>query len=246
MGIDDIPRPSVGQILNTISGQLAGPERRTLFGAEGDVRLPLLSADELSLAQPNRARLAQTRVYLLPGTPWPGARENGSAWLEPWARSLQHMGVGRAVPIRYAAPSFVRAIAQAFSDPVLKTSERRAMEAITADLQAHPLAPGERIYLLGHSYGNRVGAVVAERLQGQGLPVAGMVMMETHLPDLGQIAPRAPAIGRVVEIENERSRLQVPAGTELQRLRFPQLTHMEMVVRPTAELMNGVVRALAD
>ncbi len=233
-------------IINTLTQELLGRDRRALFGAEGKPSQPAMTSDSLELGQADRTRLQQTRVYILPGTPWPGVADNGAAWTKPWSDTLRQMGVGRVVPVNYGGGSDVGTFARIFADPVTGAAEKRVMAQISADLKAKPLAQGERIMILGHSFGSLMGGKVAEKLQAKGLPVAGMIMLETHLPDVGQFAKKAPALPRVVEVENEaRTKLQVSGKSKFDRVYVPQLSHMDIVMRPPASLMRQIVRELA-
>lgn len=232
--------------LNYLSERLAGPERRFRFGREGVTHLPTMTRDSLKLGSSLEARLKDTRVYLVPGSVWPGVSEQGAAWLKPWAGMLEKAGVGRAVPVPYASKNGIAALLQPFTDPLTHRSERRILEGITADLEAHPLRKGERLFVLGHSYGSKVGGTVADTLRRQGLPVEGMIMLETHLPDAGQFVKRAPALGRVLEVENEAAtHLRVPAGTQHRKVVLPDVSHMDMVLDPPARLVDRIVRELA-
>jgi pimeloyl-ACP methyl ester carboxylesterase len=239
--------PSPVHTVNQIAEQLAGRDRRTLFGGEGRPDVPQLNADSLHLSQPDRARLQQTRVYLVPGTPWLGVAEQGGAWTKPWAEELRRQGVGHVVPLNYGAKSDLGTFLKIFTDPLVGGADKALVKQVEADLKAKPLVPGERIVILGHSYGSLLGGKLAERFSKQGLPIAGMVMMETHLPDIGQFVKRAPAIPKVVEVDNEaRTTLKVPAKTRYQRMYVPQVSHMEMVLRPPATMMQQIVREIAS
>ncbi|MBC7541347.1 MAG: hypothetical protein H7338_01305 [Candidatus Sericytochromatia bacterium] len=114
------------------------------------------------LGQPDRTRLQNTRVYLLPGTPWPGVADNGGAWTKPWSDALRSMGVGRAVPLNYGGGSDVATYARIFADPFTGGVEKRVMAQIAADLRAKPLAQGERIMIIGHSFGSVMRQIVRE------------------------------------------------------------------------------------
>lgn len=235
-----------GQAMNNLSERLAGRERRFRFGSEGVTHLPAMARDSLALTSTLEAKLKDTRVYLVPGSAWPGVKENGASWLEPWASMLQAAGVGRAVPVPYANKSGLGALVQPYLDPITHRSERRILDGIAADLEANPLRQGERVFLLGHSYGSKVGSTVADTLRQQGVPIEGMIMLETHLPDMGQFAKQAPALERVLEVENEgASRLKVPSGTAYRKLVMPELSHMDMVLNPSERLVDRIVRELA-
>lgn len=237
---------SAAHTVNQLSEQLAGRDRRTLYGAEGRPDVPHLSADSLHLSQPDRARLQQTRVYLVPGTPWPGVAEQGAAWTKPWAEELRRQGVGHVVPLTYGAKTDLGGYLKTFADPFFGTVEKTLAKQIAADLKAKPLAKGERIVVLGHSYGCVAGGKVAETLRQQGLPVAGMVMLETHLPDVGQYVKTAPALPKVFEIDNEtHTTMQIPARTRHQKMVVPQVSHMAMVMRPPATMLQQIVREIA-
>lgn len=235
-----------GKALNNLSERLAGPERRFRFGSEGLTRLPTLAKDSLHLSSSLEAKLKDVRVYLVPGSVWPGVAEQGAAWLEPWAAMLEKAGVGRAVPVPYNEKNGLRAFLQPFTDPVTHKSERRIMDGIAKDLQAKPLRKGEKVFLLGHSYGAKKGGEVADVLRKQGLPVEGMIMLETHLPDMGQFVKQAPGLKRVLEIENDAvTRLSVPEGTAHRKVVMPELSHMDMVLEPSASLIDRILRELA-
>jgi hypothetical protein len=240
------PAPSPATTVNRIAEQLAGRDRRTLFGSEGRPDVPHLSPDSLDLSPPDRTRLQQTRVYLLPGTPWPGVAEQGGAWTKPWAAELRRQGVGHAVPLTYGAKSDLGAYARIFTDPLFGGAEKAISRQVAADLKARPLAPGERIVILGHSFGALMGGKLADNLTRQGLPVAGMVMLETHLPDIGQYVKQAPKVPKVVEVDNAaRTSLKVPAQTRHQRLHEPQVSHMAMVMQPPPAMMRQILREIA-
>lgn len=235
-----------GRAMNELSERLAGSERRFRYGGEGLTRLPTLAKDSLRLSSSLEAKLKDVRVYLVPGSVWPGVAEHGAAWLKPWASMLEKAGVGRAVPVPYAAKSGIGALLQPVTDPLTHKSQRRLMQGIAADLEAKPLRQGEKLFVLGHSYGSKVGGEVAEQLRRQGLPVEGMIMLETHLPDMGQFVKKAPALGRVLEVENDAvTKLAVPPGTSHRKVVMPGLSHMDMVLNPPASLIDRVLRELA-
>ncbi len=235
-----------GRAMNELSERLAGSERRFRYGGEGITRLPTLAKDSLRLSSNLEAKLKDVRVYLVPGIVWPGVAEQGAAWLKPWASMLEKAGVGRAVPVPYASKSGLAALLQPFTDPITHKSERRIMQGIASDLQAAPLRRGERVFLLGHSYGSKMGGEVAEQLKRQGVPVEGMIMLETHLPDMGQFVKKAPALERVLEVENDAvTKLAVPAGTSHRKVVMPDLSHMDMVLNPSRRLIDRVLRELA-
>lgn len=232
--------------VNNLSERLAGPERRFRFGSEGLTRLPKLAKDSLQLSSSLESKLKDVRVYLLPGSVWPGVSEQGAAWLKPWAARLEKSGVGRAVPIPYTEKNAFRALLQPFTDALTHKSERRILAGVAADLQANPLRRGEKLFFLGHSYGAKMGGEVADQLRRQGLPVEGMIMLETHLPDLGQYVKKAPGLKRVLEIENDAAtKLSIPKGTVHRKVVMPELSHMDMVLSPPAALFDRVLRELA-
>lgn len=235
-----------GRAMNELSERLAGTERRFRYAGEGLTRLPTIAKDSLQLSSSLEAKLKDVRVYLVPGSVWPGVAEKGGSWLKPWAAMLEKAGVGRAVPVPYASKSGLGALLQPFTDPLTHKSERRIMQGIAADLQAKPLRQGEKLFVLGHSYGSKMGGEVAERLRQQGLPVEGMIMLETKLPDMGQFVKKAPGLKRVLEVENDAvTKLAVPAGTTHRKVVMPELSHMDMVLNPPATLIDRVLRELA-
>jgi pimeloyl-ACP methyl ester carboxylesterase len=240
------PAPDWAKRVNDASEAVAGRERRARFGPEGAVHLPPVAAIAVADAQLRR-RLANTRLYLLPGHPWFGLPGNGTAWLAPWRRTLEALGVGRVTPVRYTAgwDGFDSFLAMTL-EGVGHTQEQRALRVIHRDLAAHPLRPGERVAMLGHSYGAMLGAKVAERLTAEGIPVASLVLIETRLPDVGQFVGRVPAVPSVVELENEPGSLGAALpGTRYRQVLFPELSHMDMVLTPTPAFMRSVVAAIA-
>jgi len=188
------------------------------------------------------ARLAQTRVYLLPGTPWPGVAEKGTAWLEPWARTLEAEGVGRAVPVRYTHSNALVSNLKMFLEPITGQQQDAALSYIESDLERHPLKPGDRLFVVGHSYGAKLGAEVATALKDRGLPVAGFVAIEDRVSGVGQLLKKAPAVPRVLEVENDPGRpLEAEPGTSYRRLVLPKLAHMDMVLTPPRSLLNSLL-----
>ena len=155
---------------------------------------------------------------------------------------LQRLGVGRAVPLPLLDGQHPLA---ATFDPLLSRVTRHhdasAAARVRADLAAHPPGPGGGVWLLGHSYGSLLAFDLAE-----GLGAAGVVALETHLNSTGFFAPRAPRVPVVFVAENEAGYWPaVPAGTRLQTLHLPGLTHMDLVLAPPAGLVRGVLRAIA-
>lgn len=235
-------KPAEEDLRNRISEEVLGKEHRFRFGSEGEVRIPLLVPDELQLTESAAARLAATRVYMLPGNPWPGVAEKGTAWLEPWARTFEQAGVGRVVPVRYTHGNDLVAILKMFSEPLTRQQRKAALSGIEADLARHPLKPGDRIFVVGHSYGARLGADVTTVLKERGLPVAGFVAIEDRVPGVGQIVKKAPAVGRVLEIENDPGKpFETKKGTSYRRLVMPKQSHMDMVLTPPRSLLNTLI-----
>lgn len=237
-----LPKPAKADPRNTWSERLLGKDHRFAFGVEGEVRLPKLSRDELHLDARSIDRLAHTRVYLLPGTPWPGAAKEGTAWLEPWARLLEEAGVSRAVPIRYTESSAMVSNLKMLAEPFTHQQRDAALAGIEADLRDHPLQPGDRLFLVGHSYGSRLGGEVASALVERGAPVAGYVAIEDRVSPVGQILTQAPAVPRVLEVENDPGKpLQTRPGTSYRRLVMPRLSHMDMVMDPPKSLLTALL-----
>ncbi len=237
----------LGQKINNLSEKVAGHDRRFRYGAEGITRLPSMTADSLVLTRGSGKELANSRVYLLNGMPWPGVAQNGGAWMDPWAARLQELGVGKAVPVHYSGKSSVWANLRALVEPFFHFDERRAMKLIAADLAASPLKPKERVFLLGHSYGNILSGPISARLEKQGVPVEGVILIEDRVgAPFGQIVKKAPAVKRVLEIENDPGKLLVAGpGTDYRRFVAPELAHMDFVLNPPAKVMDAVIRELS-
>lgn len=240
------PPPSVLLALNDWSERLGGREMRLALGKDGEVKLPRLRPEALGLAPAERDRLRCSRVYLLPGGIWPGIGERGGAWLAPWAGELERLGVGRAVPVRYQRACPLLLAIGPFLEPFWHWDGARVVERIEADLRSRPLVAGEKVYLLGHSYGGYLATEVAPALQSRGRRVEGVMVLETHLPSSGQYVKAVPKVARYMEVENEPGFwLDPPAGTRYERLYQPNLSHTHMVLRPTAELFEALLRHLA-
>lgn len=237
----------LGEALNRLSERVAGRDRRFRYGPDGLTRLPSLAADSLVLKGGVRGRLAGVRVYLLNGMPWPGVARNGGAWMDPWAARLEELGVGRAVPLHYNGSSALIANLRAVLEPVLHLDQRRVLKLIEKDLATHPPIPGERVFLLGHSYGNILAVPLAQRLKARGIPVEGVVLIEDRVPPpFGQLVKKAPAVPKVLEIENDPGKPLITSGrTEYRRVVAPDLTHMDFVVNPPASILEAVVEELA-
>jgi hypothetical protein len=245
--VDPARKKAVANLVNDLSEKVAGRDRRALFGADGIPHLPEMSGDRLQLQRQVTTALKNARVYLLPGAPWPGVAQNGAAWLEPWSRMLESLGVGRAVPVPYEGNSFLGGTLRIFTDPLFKTSERTVLSRISDDLAQHPLKPGERLFILGHSYGAKVGAKVADTLKQRGLPIEGTILLGTSTPGVGQFVERSPAVKTVLEVENDpRTHLKALPGTDLRELTLPQLRHMDLVMNPPANQIDQIVRTLAE
>lgn len=237
----------LGQRLNNLSEKVAGRDRRFRYGADGLTRLPSLAADSLVLTGAGKGRLANARVYLLNGMPWPGVARNGGAWMDPWAAKLQEAGVGRAVPLHYNGSSALVANLRALMEPFFHFDERRVMKMIQADLAANPLKKGEKIFLMGHSYGNILAVPLSERLKAKGIPLEGVVLIEDRVPPpFGQLVKKAPGVKKVLEIENAPGKPLITApGTEYRRHVAPELTHMDFVINPPASILEAVVKEMA-
>lgn len=245
--LDARRNPSLGRAINDWSERIAGRDRRTSFAGEGVPKLPDLSRDSLELGPKATTALQNARVYLLPGTPWPGVAQNGAAWLEPWAKMLERAGVGRAVPIPYEGDSFVAGCLRYVTDPVFNQSQRRILSLIKDDLAKHPLKPSETLFIIGHSNGAKAGVEVANALKAQGLPVEGMVMLGTRLPDLGQFVTAPPRVRTVLEVENDPGEFLTPQPTtDFRTLMLPELRHMDLVLNPPAKLFDQILRAIAQ
>ncbi|MBM3271334.1 MAG: hypothetical protein FJZ01_27175 [Candidatus Sericytochromatia bacterium] len=238
---------ALGEALNGVSARLLGRDQGFRYGVAGLTRLPALSRDELRLSAGAARRLASSRVFLLHGTPWPGVGSKGGSWLAPWAARLEELGVGRAVPIEYSGRSTLWAHVKLLLEPLFHFDEKRVLKQISADLAARPLAKGEHIALIGHSYGTRLSVPVADKLRARGLPVSTVVMIENRVPaPIGQFVKQAPAVPRVLEIENNPGKpLRTAAGTAYKRIVAPDLTHMDFVLSPPARILEGIVKELA-
>lgn len=244
IALDRIPgMKRVGRSLNEVSEYLGGRNHRTLFAGEGVPRLPQL--DSLTLGS-RRQALGQLRVYLLPGTGWPGVAEGGAAWTRPWAKLMEQAGVAQAVPVPYGPASLTHSVTRMFTDPVLHTSEERALELILADLAKRPLAPGQQVFLIGHSYGAKVGGQVAEDLVQRGIPVKGLALMGARNEGLGDIVGHAPRVPQVIQIENLPGKpVATPPGTALTALDASDHSHMDLVLKPSRRLLEGLLSTMA-
>jgi hypothetical protein len=236
----------LGESVNGLSERLAGRDRRFRYGIFGLTTLPPLASDSLNLSPKAARTLASSRVYLLHGTPWPGVANNGGGWMQPWATKLEELGVGRAVPIHYGGTSSLLANLRVMLEPIFGINERRILTAIDKDLATNPLKAGERIFLLGHSYGSRMSVPVADKLKGRGLPVEGVIMIENRVPaPVGQFVKRAPGVKRLLEIENNPGKLlETKPGTRYQRHVSPELSHMDFVLNPPARLLERILEEL--
>lgn len=237
----------VGQKVNGLSELVAGRDRRFRYGADGLTRLPPLVSDSLVLTSSTKRQLANSRVYLLNGMPWPGIAKNGGAWMDPWASKLEELGVGHAKALHYNGSSSLVANLRALLEPFFHFDERRVMKMIQADLAARPLKAGERVFLLGHSYGNILAMPLSERLKAQGVPLQGVVLIEDRVPPpFGQLVKKAPKVKQVLEIENNPGKPLITAtGTDYRRQVAPELTHMDFVLNPPARILEAVVKELA-
>jgi len=65
--------------------------------------------------------------------------------------------------------------------PSTKTPSRTLFDDIVRDLEARPLAPGEKLNLVGHSAGGIIANNVANTLRARGIPVDNLIMMGTPL-----------------------------------------------------------------
>lgn len=246
-GARDVAPPQAWhEAVDRLTARLAGRDFGTRL-AGGVARMPALPPAALKLSRAGRERLAGSVVFLVPGGTWPGVGANGAAWLPPWAATLRRLGVGRVLmlplldrrdPISATFEPLVSRLTGQHQDHVVRT--------VATELAARPAGPSGA-WLLGHSYGSLVAFEAAQRLRhGHGLPVTGAVALETHLASTGFFVRRAPALDAVVVAENEDGYWpEVDAGTRATRVAVPGLAHMDLVLRPTARLVAGIVRAIA-
>lgn len=219
---NEAPLPLAAAV-NDASEALLGTERRFRFGPEGAAHFPALAGRPF----------AGLRFYLLPGLPWPGAPEQGQGWLTSWARGLRAAGASRAVAVRYA-PADLWASCRLAGRP--EEAIRRAGAAIAADLAAHPPAPGERVVLVGHSFGARLAAAAVPALAPWR---PGLVLLGAALPEgaLVKSLPREAAWALVLDSAGAR--------TALPGARVGAPTHMGLVLAPEAEALRAIGAAAA-
>lgn len=238
-------RGTLGSWANDLSALVGGRELRFRYGNEGLTRLPALARDRLTRTSPQGSALKKVRVYLLHGAPWPGISDS-AAWMKPWAKRLGELGVGRVLPIVYARKSLLPARIQFLLDHALKFDQKLVVAQIQRDLERVPRQAGERLALLGHSHGALLSVPVAESLAAKGIVIDTVILVEDRVPfPVGQFVKRAPAVRRVLEIENNPGKpLRVSSQTDYRRHVEPELTHMDFVLNPTPSLFDAILRAL--
>ena len=183
------------------------------------------------------------RLYLFHGADGGGQADHGRGPMRDFARRLQAFGLADARPLSYNTDStFINWFA-ILREQLFGTFSKRLTQEILADLRTRPLAPGQKLSLVGYSLGTKVAANVAAGLAKEGIAVATLALIEPRNGGTPAALSSVPEVGKVVLIENQGDvALSNTHGDRFFFLHVPTRDHFGMIQNPEP----GMVRFLAD
>lgn len=183
------------------------------------------------------------RVYLFHGADAGGQADHGRGPMRDFADRLRTFGLADARALSYNSDWTIVNWFAILREQLFGTFSKRLTQEILADLQARPLAPGQKLSLVGYSLGTKVAANVAAALTKQGVPVDTLALIEPRNGGTPAALYSVPEVGKVVLIENQTD--LTLSNTPRDRFFFlhvPTRDHYGMIQNPEP----GMVRFLAD
>lgn len=183
------------------------------------------------------------RVYLFHGADAGGQADHGRGPMRDFAERLRNFGLADAKALSYNSDWTIVNWFAILREQLFGTFSKRLTREILADLQARPLAPGQKLSLVGYSLGTKVAANVAAALARQGVPVDTLALIEPRNGGTPAALYSVPEVGKVVLIENQTD--LTLSNTHRDRyvfLHVPTRDHYGMISNPEP----GMVRFLAD
>lgn len=183
------------------------------------------------------------RVYLFHGADAGGQTDHGRGPMRDFAERLRSVGLADARALSYNSDWTIVNWFAILREQIFGTFSKRLTREILADLQARPLAPGQKLALVGYSLGTKVAANVAANLAKHGVAVDTLALIEPRNGNTPAALYSVPEVGKVVLIENQTD--LTLSNTPRDRFLFmhvPDRDHYGMIRDPDPEM----VRFLAD
>lgn len=194
--------------------------------------------DSLTLSAP-----VAPRTFLFHGTDAPRLTDHGMGGTEALAEHMRQNGFPEAKALRYNSTSTFVNLFAIFREQIFGTFSKRMTAEILADLAKTPLAPGQKVNVVGYSLGAQVAKRVAENLAEKGVPVGTVAFIEPLNGSLGRALYTLPAAEKVVVVENQEGvGFRNPHNTPVIYHHVPQRDHFAMLEDPDP----GMVRFLLD
>lgn len=209
---------------------------RELFTSRAREAAPVAKAAEAIKA-------VAPRVYFFHGVDAKGLSDHGRGAMEALAERFRKEGFPEAKALSYNSDNYFLNQFAIMREQVFGTFSDRLTDQILADIERMPLAPGQKIDLVGYSLGTKVAANVADHLDERGIPVGVLALIEPkngHTPAALTSLPRAE---KVVLVENQRNlEFKNPFGDTFVSKAIPNKNHFQMVEQPD----EGMIRYLLE
>ncbi|GEM_PF-4127657 len=197
-----------------------------------------LAHDSLSLTM-----AVAPRTYLFHGCDAKQLSDHGMGGTEALAERMRKSGFPEAKALRYNSSSRLLNAFAILREQVFHTFSRRMTREILADLQKHPLAPGQKVSLVGYSLGTQVASRVASALAEKGIPVDTVALIEPQSSRFGRAIWTLPKAEKLLIVENQEGvTFRNPHDVPVQYHHVPQRDHFAML----ENLDEGMVRFLRD
>jgi len=185
------------------------------------------------------------RVFLFHGVDVKGFRDHGRGAMEDMAGRLRSAGFPEATALHYNSDSWLLNQLAVLRENLFGTFSRRLSKAILEDLKVHPLAPGQKISLVGYSLGSLVASRVAAELARNGVPVGTLGLIEPKNAGAPSAVSKLPQASRVVLFENQTSlQFDNPHQDPFYYELVPGKTHLEMVETPDENMIKSLIAHL--
>lgn len=183
------------------------------------------------------------RVYFFHGVDAKGLSDHGRGAMDALAERFRKEGFPEAKALHYNSDNFFLNQFAIPREQLFGTFSDRLTRQILADIERMPLAPGQKINLVGYSLGTKVASNVATALEERRIPVGVLALIEPKNGNTPPALRTLPKAEKVVLVENQRNlEFKNPFGDTFVSRSVPNKTHFQMVEEPD----EGMIRYLLD